>query len=121
MPETRPAERSGVGFLAVELAGKLGLLVGRDQRAEPLDAPGELGRAGAAQLDGPGRVEHQVGQAALGVGLGHLAQGRRGGQARARACSARRPGPARPRPGRRSNGLLGCAAIRARSAAASRA
>ena len=46
------------------------LLVGRDQGAEPLDAARELGRGGAAELDGPGGVEDDVGQAPLGVGSG---------------------------------------------------
>ena len=81
---TRPPVPSGAGDRPPPpgSGGQLDLLVGRDQGAEPLDAARELRRRGvAAELDGPRRVEDDVGEAPLGVGVGHVAEGRRGGEA----------------------------------------
>ena len=120
-PTTVPsAARSWGSALPWNVAGKLGLLVGRDQRAEPLDAPGELAGAVAPQLGGRarGRARRRPGSAgrsASGTSPRAVEAARLG----AGRGSAPRSGRARPRPGPAAKGLLGCAAIRASSAAAS--
>ena len=80
-----------------------------------------LGGGLASQRGVLGGIEHQVGQAALGVGIGHLAEGLGDGRARVGCRPAPRPARARRRSGRPPVGLCASVAIRARSSAASRA
>ena len=102
----------GVGFLA-EAGGKPFFLVRGDQGTESAGCCARAGRQFGFALRSLGGIKHQVGQAALGVGIGDIAQGLRDG--RAVSWSARataRAGSAAVRPA--TSGPLRSVAIRAR-------
>ncbi len=139
-PTTAARAVRSVGSVSSSRASSsLRLLRGLDQRAEPLDAPRQLHGRAEPQRGRPRRVEHDVGQAALRGGVGHVAQRRRGGQAGRRrvqrdrqrglgagrgrprtGCPAARPAApaARPRRGRSRRAPRRRAATASRRAAA---
>ena len=64
-----------IGFRP-EFGGEPSFLIGRNERAESLDAPCELRGTAAAEFNGPRRVEHDVGKALLSVRIGYVSEGR---------------------------------------------
>src|SRR5271157_6527 len=64
-----------IGFRP-EFSGEPSFLIGRNERAESLDAPCELRGTAAAEFNGPRRVEHDVGKALLSVRIGYVSEGR---------------------------------------------
>jgi hypothetical protein len=64
-----------IGFRP-EFSGELSFLIGRNERAESLDTPCELGGTRTAVFSGPRRVEHDIGKALLSVWIGDLSESR---------------------------------------------
>ena len=110
-----PSSESVLGFEGVY---KLDFLLGGHERAETLDAPGESSGDARSQRGGLAGVDEGVGQAALGFGIGDVAERGGGGRLVSGVFKAKfKAGSMWTRSG--SNGLLGREAIEARRLAAS--
>ena len=113
-----PEVRTELGvFFVRELGDEQALLIGRNQRAETLNAPRELGvlvRRSSTGRDGSSTISARLCWAS---GLGTSSQGRRGGQTGPGWCQGDDQSAAPPRSGRRRRGSWVDEAIRARSEA----